>query len=143
MSLVLEHQVKLSCEYDEDDDTLYAWIGEKPREAITYETKDGHLVRLDPETKEFVGVTIFDFEAKWSDEGIALEWEAEVEQSVPWIPSIARKRRETIAERRVLHRVGPAADLGRALLVRAALDRRCLGRFQQADDARRSSRRDR
>lgn len=73
--LVLESQIELNCEYDEDDDTLYAWVGEKPREAITYETEQGHLVRLDPETKEFVGVTIFDFHGRWANDGITLEWE--------------------------------------------------------------------
>lgn len=104
--LVLEAQLTLNCEYDEADDTLYAWVGEKPREAVTFETEQGHLIRLDPVTKEFVGVTIFDFEAKWHEAPIILEWEAEVEQAVPWIPQLSRKRRERVAERRVLHKLG-------------------------------------
>ena len=104
--LVLETQVTLNCEYDEEDDTLYAWVGDKPVPALTYETEQGHLVRLDPDTKEFVGVTIFDFQAKWADTAIELEWETEVEQSVPWFPQLARKKRERVAERRVLHKLG-------------------------------------
>ena len=104
MTLVLENRVELTCEYDANDDTLYAWVGDSPRPAITYETDDGHLVRLDPETKEFVGVTIFDWEARWADQPIRLVWEAEVEQRSPWIPWIARKRRERVEESRFLHR---------------------------------------
>jgi hypothetical protein len=76
MTLVLKTQIKLNYEYDQDDDTLYAWVGESPGEAITYETDEGHLVRLDPETREFVGVTIFDYHAKWDAE-IVLEWDGE------------------------------------------------------------------
>jgi hypothetical protein len=87
MGLVLENRITLNSEYDQDDDTLYAWIGEGPVEAITYETEEGHLIRLDPETKEFVGVTIFDYEARWKAEGITLEWVTNGE-----------------SERRVLHR---------------------------------------
>lgn len=102
MSLVLESSLDLTFEYDAEDDTLYAWVGEKPRPAITYETDDGHLVRLDPDSKEFVGVTIFDFESRWSGREISLSWEVEIEQPVPWIPRLARKRRERKAERRVL-----------------------------------------
>jgi uncharacterized protein YuzE len=61
--------VPLSAEYDKEQDVLYLWTGEKPREAVTYETEDGHLVRLDPETREFVGVTILDFQARWAETG--------------------------------------------------------------------------
>jgi uncharacterized protein YuzE len=104
MVLVLETRVELQCEYDAEADTLYAWTGDKPRAAITYETDEGHLIRLDPDTKEFVGVTIFDFRASWQDKPICLDWEVEVEQRQPWIPWIARRRREHVKERRVLHR---------------------------------------
>jgi hypothetical protein len=102
MTLVLEHRIELNCRYDEDDDILYAWVGEKPVPAVTYETDEGHLVRLDPETKEFVGVTILDYEAKWQDQPIHLGWEVEVEQRIPWVRTFARKRRERIAEQRTL-----------------------------------------
>lgn len=86
MSLVLKSQITLNYEYDEDDDTLYAWVGQSPSEAITYETDEGYLIRLDPETREFVGVTIFDYHAK-QDEEISLEWDD---------------------ERRILHRPDPS-----------------------------------
>ncbi len=102
-SYVLETSVELTAEYDADEDILYAWVGREPREAVSYETEDGHVVRLDPETKEFVGVTIFAFQARWADRPITLEWETVVERPVPWIPRIARKRRERVAERRVFH----------------------------------------
>lgn len=68
--LVLESQITLTCEYDAEDDTLYAWVGDGPQPAITFETDEGHLIRLDPETKEFIGVTIFDFQERWSTEPI-------------------------------------------------------------------------
>ena len=45
------------CSYDVDADVLYLSIG-KPREALTWESPEGHLVRLDPETGELAGVTI-------------------------------------------------------------------------------------
>lgn len=102
MSLLLESSLELTFEYDADEDTLFAWVGDQPRPAITYETEDGHLVRLDPDTKEFVGVTIRDYEARWANQPITLAWEADVEEPVPWIPRIARKRRSRVAERRVL-----------------------------------------
>lgn len=100
--MVLEQRVELMCEYDEADDVLYAWVGEKPVPAITYETDAGHLVRLDPHTNEFVGVTIFEYRKRWKDRPITLDWEIEVERAVPWIRSLARKRRERVAQRRSL-----------------------------------------
>jgi hypothetical protein len=96
--------MELTFEYDAEEDTLYAWVGDGPQPAITYETDEGHLVRLDPDTKAFVGVTIFDFQARWSDEPISLSWNVEIEKSIPWIPRLSRKRRERIQETRLLHR---------------------------------------
>jgi uncharacterized protein YuzE len=75
MVLVLEDRITLNCEYDRDADILYAWVGETPSEAVTYETDEGHLVRLDPDTRQFVGVTIFDYEARWKGTDISLDWE--------------------------------------------------------------------
>lgn len=102
MALVLENSLELNLEYDEEDDVLYAWVGEKPTAAITYETDEGHLVRLDPESKEFVGVTIYDYRAKWDDLPISIAWEVDVEEAVPWISKIARKRKSRVSEHRVL-----------------------------------------
>ncbi len=111
MSLVLEDRLNLTCEYDAEDDTLYAWVGEKPTAAITYETDEGHLVRLDPETKAFVGVTIFDFEARWRDDPITLNWAVEIERPIPWLPWFARKQRERVEKKRVLRHVSEHAPV--------------------------------
>ena len=59
----------LNTEYDEHEDILYLWVGDEPAEAVTFETEDGHLVRLDPKTHEFVGVTILDFKVRWAGVG--------------------------------------------------------------------------
>ncbi len=62
----------LTSDYDEDADILFLWVNE-PQPAVTYETSDGHLVQLDPETREFVGVAIVDFEARWRGQAITIE----------------------------------------------------------------------
>ncbi len=62
----------LTSDHDEDADILYLWT-EGPCPAVTCETKRGHLVQLDPDTREFVGVTIVDFKARWEGEEIAIE----------------------------------------------------------------------
>jgi hypothetical protein len=54
--------------YDEQADILYLWLGKKPREAISVTSNEGHLVRLDPESYEVVGFTIFDFCRRWQDD---------------------------------------------------------------------------
>jgi len=59
-------------DYDEDADILYLWV-EGPCPAVTYETKHGHLVQLDPETREFVGVAVVDYRARWEGQEIPLE----------------------------------------------------------------------
>jgi uncharacterized protein YuzE len=62
----------LIADYDEDADILYLWV-EGPCPAVTYETRDGHLVQLDPETREFVGVAIVDYKARWEGREIRVE----------------------------------------------------------------------
>jgi hypothetical protein len=62
----------LVSDYDEDADVLYLWA-EGPRPAVTFETKHGHLVQLDPESREFVGVAIVDYRAQWEGKEIAIE----------------------------------------------------------------------
>ena len=59
-------------DYDEVADILYLWVDE-PRKAITYETADGHLVQLDPETRDFVGVAIIDYKAAWEGRSITID----------------------------------------------------------------------
>jgi uncharacterized protein YuzE len=44
------------CSYDPESDVAYLSVGE-PRVAITSESPEGHLLRLDPDTDELVGVT--------------------------------------------------------------------------------------
>lgn len=58
----------LTSDYDADADVLYLWVKE-PCAAVTYETSQGHLVQLDPETRQFVGVAIVDYKARWEDAG--------------------------------------------------------------------------
>ncbi|MGB9612692.1 MAG: DUF2283 domain-containing protein [Candidatus Margulisiibacteriota bacterium] len=51
---------ELSFSYDKSGDVLYMTIG-KPREAISIEEPEDILVRIDPKTKEVVGLTILNF----------------------------------------------------------------------------------
>lgn len=62
----------LTPDYDEDADVLYLWT-RGPCAAVTYETSHGHLVQLDPETREFVGVAIVDYRARREGKEIAVE----------------------------------------------------------------------
>jgi uncharacterized protein YuzE len=62
----------LTSDYDEDADVLYLWA-ESPCPAVTYETRDGHLVQLDPDTREFVGVAIVDYKARWEGQDVVIE----------------------------------------------------------------------
>ncbi len=62
----------LTSDYDEEADILNLWV-ESPCPAITYETQQGHLVQLDPDTREFVGVAIVDYKARWEGKDIAIE----------------------------------------------------------------------
>lgn len=59
-------------DYDEVADILYLWVTE-PRPAVTYETVDGHLVQLDPESRTLVGVAVIDYEATWKGKTITFE----------------------------------------------------------------------
>ena len=54
---------KLSIIYDSDDDILEVILGESSKEAISVETEeeDEVFLRLDPDTKELVGMTILGF----------------------------------------------------------------------------------
>ena len=55
----------LENDYDEQADILDLWIGNVARAAISVTRKEGHLVRLDPDTHELVGFTLFDFCRRW------------------------------------------------------------------------------
>jgi uncharacterized protein YuzE len=58
----------LISDYDEKADILYLWTEPGPRPTVTYEDDNGVLVQLDPETREFVGVTLIDYEAHWKQQ---------------------------------------------------------------------------
>ena len=62
----------LTPDYDEEADVLHLWV-DAPRTAVTYETSHGHLVQLNPETREFVGVAIVDYKARWEGQEIRVE----------------------------------------------------------------------
>jgi len=49
-----------SSSYDEHGDVLYLSVGQ-PSEALTWESPEGHLVRLNPDTLEVVGLTVLRF----------------------------------------------------------------------------------
>ena len=66
---LLNGKEELGADYDEQADILYLWRGEGPRDAVSLTSNEGHLVRLDPDSAEIVGFTIFDFSARWQDEG--------------------------------------------------------------------------
>jgi hypothetical protein len=51
----------LSIDYDHSDDVLYISVG-KPREALTFEERDGLLVRKDPATGDAIAVTVLQYE---------------------------------------------------------------------------------
>ena len=62
----------LTPDYDEVEDILYLWKA-GPQPAVTFETSEGHLVQLDPETREFVGLAIIDYRARWEGKDVAVE----------------------------------------------------------------------
>jgi Protein of unknown function (DUF2283) len=68
-NFLLNGEESLGAHYDKEADVLYLWRGEAPREAVALETPGGHLLRLDTETYELVGVTIFDWYRKWRRHG--------------------------------------------------------------------------
>jgi len=51
------------CSYDAESDVAYLSIG-SPREAIVWESPEGHLLRLDPDTDELVGITFLHLRAR-------------------------------------------------------------------------------
>ena len=55
---------KLSFSYDKRADVLYLSLG-KPQKALSREVDDGVLIRLDPKTKNIIGITIIDFSSRF------------------------------------------------------------------------------
>jgi uncharacterized protein YuzE len=52
--------------YDQAGDVLYLSVG-KPRPAISQELGDDVLLRVDPETHEIVGLTVFNLATRFGD----------------------------------------------------------------------------
>jgi uncharacterized protein YuzE len=56
------------CSYDAEADIAYLSI-DRPRPAVSWESPEGHLVRLDPATDEIVGLTILHLMARLKSRG--------------------------------------------------------------------------
>lgn len=65
---LLDGTEPLGASYDEQADVLYLWRGAEPQEAVTLNSDEGFLVRLDPESYAIVGFTIFDFCRRWQED---------------------------------------------------------------------------
>jgi hypothetical protein len=60
----LDDGTPLTAQYDEANDAFNLWL-DKPRPSRRHETADGHLVHLDPYSREFLGLTVPFFESRW------------------------------------------------------------------------------
>lgn len=60
---ILEKRENLSWEYDDEADVLYISIGE-PRSAEGVDIGEGVIVRIDPENKEVIGLTVLGISKK-------------------------------------------------------------------------------
>jgi uncharacterized protein YuzE len=67
LDYLLDGAEPLASSYDEQADVLYLSRGE-PREGVTLDSEEGHLVRLDPQSYEIVGFTIFGFSRRWQED---------------------------------------------------------------------------
>jgi uncharacterized protein YuzE len=66
---VLDGEENLGFDYDDEADVLYLWRGSEPREAVGLTTAEGHVIRLDEDTGEIVGFTIFNWLGMWARQG--------------------------------------------------------------------------
>jgi hypothetical protein len=55
----------LNASYDADADVLYLWRGDEPRDAVSFTTDEGPVIRIDADTGELVGFTILDWTRHW------------------------------------------------------------------------------
>ncbi len=62
----------LVADYDDVEDILYLWVT-GPVPSVTFETREGHLVQLAAESREFVGATIIDYRQLWEGKPITLD----------------------------------------------------------------------
>ena len=91
---ILDDDEELGASHDEEADVLYLWRGDAPREAMSIESREGHLVRVDPDTGEIVGFTIFGWDGQLRDKG----------EFTVTAPAIARDSEKTEAREHVLKR---------------------------------------
>lgn len=70
----------VNIDYDEAADTLYVALGE-PREAFSIEPEEGILLRVDPDSRELVGLTILHFRRRLEESGDRLA------STIPLIPA--------------------------------------------------------
>ena len=66
---LLDGKERLGADYDSFADVLYLWRGGGPTGAISLTSIEGHLVRVDPETGDIVGFTIFGWEGELNQQG--------------------------------------------------------------------------
>lgn len=64
MAVAVTRVGKLELSYDRDADVLYVSLG-SPRPAVTDEAEGGLLIRRDPETRDIVGATVLEYEARF------------------------------------------------------------------------------
>jgi uncharacterized protein YuzE len=92
MGATLRPSDKINVSYDGAGDVLYLSIGE-PRPAITRGDKNGLLIRSDPQTREVIGLTILDYEARFRQLA-DISW---IEQGLPSDLMNFLKRRPHVA----------------------------------------------
>jgi hypothetical protein len=66
---LLDGNERLGARYDDFADVLYLWRGVESRPGISIPANEGHLVRIDPESGELVGFTIFGWEGELKGHG--------------------------------------------------------------------------
>jgi hypothetical protein len=66
---LLDGREELGADYDKFADVLYLWRGDAPRAAVSLTSVEGHLVRIDAETGELAGFTIFGWEGELNRQG--------------------------------------------------------------------------
>jgi len=77
---------ELDFDYDEEEDILFVTIHGRPAgPAVTYETDEGHLVRLNPDTYELVGAEILGYRRNWEGKDIHLAWEPPASGFRSWL----------------------------------------------------------
>lgn len=72
MNNTSQQGVGIQCDYQPDVDLLFAWIGE-PQAARNVEVEDGIYVRVNPETREVVGIEVVDCAARFHQDPAAVD----------------------------------------------------------------------